>query len=467
MGWEINYKVYVKGKTQDVAYMREKLSAIMKNQDKLGNEDWLRELFADKYDAVSSAFAQWPDDFCESLANQWDGYSVNEGLMQFDSSDYDDDEETEFNDYFPKGEFADALDAFFRCLGVDSRGIATGRSDYSGSNLTYYAFLDDLDNNGSWGYSEYLDAYEAWKNAEINYWLLPDGAPEKEQARQKEAEAKMVFEYACENLDMGEEKLAVTTDAERELLSLVYDRFSGWITEIDFTGAKKDVQGLPENIAEAVKNGEVTLNFIKEDKSVKKALELIWENPKKFLKIPEKIKTEKFCLAAVQQIGRALEYVPEALRTKAVCLAAVQHYGQALQYVPEALKTEAVCLAAVQQDGYALEYVPEALKTEAMCLVAVQQDGSALEYVPEASQTEAMCLAAVQNRGWALRYVPEALKTEALCLAAVQQNGRALEYVPEASQTEALCLAAVQQDGSALQYVPEALKAKVKAAAGN
>jgi hypothetical protein len=35
-----------------------------------------------------------------------------------------------------------------------------------------------------------------------------------------------------------------------------------------------------------------------------------------------------------------------------------------LQYVPEALKTEELCLAAVWQDGVdAMPYVPESLKT--------------------------------------------------------------------------------------------------------
>jgi hypothetical protein len=57
--------------------------------------------------------------------------------------------------------------------------------------------------------------------------------------------------------------------------------------------------------------------------------------------------------------------------------------------VPDALKTEAVCLAAVLKDHIALQFVPDAQKTEAICLAAVLKDRGALAYVPEAIRTEA------------------------------------------------------------------------------
>ena len=84
------------------------------------------------------------------------------------------------------------------------------------------------------------------------------------------------------------------------------------------------------------------------------------------------------------EAGFAVQHLPNELKTEALCLAAVQQDGRTLAYVPDALKTETLCLAAVQQDGYTLQYVPDAQKTEALCLAAAQQDGGALAYVPDA-----------------------------------------------------------------------------------
>jgi len=174
-----------------------------------------------------------------------------------------------------------------------------------------------------------------------------------------------------------------------------------------------------------------------------------------------------------------MQYVPEALKTEALCLAAVQNgrYDTALRFVPEAQKTEAVCLAAVQEDIRMLQYVPEAMKTEAICLAAMKQDVRAFEYVPETLKTEAVCLAAVKQNIWAFKYVPEKLKATDLFNAVFLETmhntyveGRAPAYaqfaqdrydlnqVPEELRTEAVCLAAVQEDIRILRLVPDALK---------
>jgi len=82
----------------------------------------------------------------------------------------------------------------------------------------------------------------------------------------------------------------------------------------------------------------------------------------------------------------------------------------AVHYLPDELKTEEICLAAVQQNGKTLEFVPGALKTEALCLAAVQQDGVAIKFVPNELITEELCIAAVRNVSYALEYVPDALR---------------------------------------------------------
>jgi hypothetical protein len=63
-------------------------------------------------------------------------------------------------------------------------------------------------------------------------------------------------------------------------------------------------------------------------------------NALSFDKVPELVKTEEFCLAAVQQNGSDLKYVPNALRTEAICLAAVQKNGAAFEFVQENLRVK-------------------------------------------------------------------------------------------------------------------------------
>jgi NADH:ubiquinone oxidoreductase subunit F (NADH-binding) len=89
--------------------------------------------------------------------------------------------------------------------------------------------------------------------------------------------------------------------------------------------------------------------------------------------------TEAICLIAVQKNYRMLEQIPEKLRTEALCIAAVEHDAvNAFRYVPKKLMTEAVCLAAVQQNYRVLEEIPEKLRTETLCIAAAKQDISVL-----------------------------------------------------------------------------------------
>lgn len=55
---------------------------------------------------------------------------------------------------------------------------------------------------------------------------------------------------------------------------------------------------------------------------------------------------------------------------KEYCITAVKQDGKSLQFVPEKYKTEKLCLEAVKQDGWALKYVPE--KHKAKCIRALR-----------------------------------------------------------------------------------------------
>jgi len=148
-------------------------------------------------------------------------------------------------------------------------------------------------------------------------------------------------------------------------------------------------------------------------------------------------KEQKTWLKKIEKEPRAFENMPKELITEALCREAVTRaHWAALEYVPDALKTESLCFAAVRTFGLALEFVPDALKTEALCLKAVRSCGWSLMFVPDALKTEAVCLAAVQEHGAALGCVPESKRTETLCLAAVQQSKFAMEDVPSNFQAK-------------------------------
>ena len=87
-------------------------------------------------------------------------------------------------------------------------------------------------------------------------------------------------------------------------------------------------------------------------------------------RIMSNITTPQEAMAAVKQVGGALQHVPEVLITPELCLEAVNQWGGALEYVPEALKTPEVCLVAVKQWGYAVQHVPEELKSPEICMAA-------------------------------------------------------------------------------------------------
>ena len=155
-----------------------------------------------------------------------------------------------------------------------------------------------------------------------------------------------------------------------------------------------------------------------------------------FKQIPDKMKTAKLCLDAVQLNPQVLEYVSENMKTHELCLSAVKGFGRMLRCVPEKLKTAELCLVAVNEEGLALESVPKKLKTAELCLAAVKKNGSALDYVPNDLKTVEVCLAAVKKDGSALYYVPNDLKTIEVCLAAVKKQIKAMKFVPAELQVK-------------------------------
>ena len=111
--------------------------------------------------------------------------------------------------------------------------------------------------------------------------------------------------------------------------------------------------------------------------------------------VPELVLSTEIGLVAVSADPEALKLVPEWLLTPKLvaeaCATADEEAPSPLRVVPEGMRTEAVCLAAVRENGMALYFVPESVRTSAVCMVAVQENGRAPSLVPEALRTEDLC----------------------------------------------------------------------------
>lgn len=69
--------------------------------------------------------------------------------------------------------------------------------------------------------------------------------------------------------------------------------------------------------------------------------------------------------------------------------------GILLHEVPEELRTERVCEAAVSSNYLALEYVPKHLKTDRLCGMALERDPLAIRFFNPEQLTPEVC-----NRRW-------------------------------------------------------------------
>jgi hypothetical protein len=97
-----------------------------------------------------------------------------------------------------------------------------------------------------------------------------------------------------------------------------------------------------------------------------------------------------FCLKMVKRNGNAFLHIPDYMRTDKVCLAAIKQYGSVCGKIPEELQSEGFFTEAVKvnDNGKALKYVPEQYRTLQVCRTAIEtHPGMAeelLSYVPKA-----------------------------------------------------------------------------------
>ncbi|HYD31730.1 MAG TPA: hypothetical protein VEB64_12870 [Azospirillaceae bacterium] len=109
------------------------------------------------------------------------------------------------------------------------------------------------------------------------------------------------------------------------------------------------------------------------------AFALIFSSP--FSEGPGVSAGERAIASAVLRLGLPLEQVPERLRSELVCLAAVRRSTAALAHVPEDPRMQPVFLEVVKRYGD-LNLVPPSMRDLEVCAAAVQRDSDAWYLVP-------------------------------------------------------------------------------------
>jgi hypothetical protein len=146
---------------------------------------------------------------------------------------------------------------------------------------------------------------------------------------------------------------------------------------------------------------------------------------------------DQVCGEGIEIVEEVQEHKVDLCCTKAMCLELiVQNTNSMLlmHCIPEFLKDEEVCLAAVSKNGFEIKSIPNTFRSYDICLAAVQYNGFLIQHVPQeimyADYNATLLLAAVSSQPFALRYIPDELLTREICRAAVAQNHLVIRHVP-------------------------------------
>lgn len=123
---------------------------------------------------------------------------------------------------------------------------------------------------------------------------------------------------------------------------------------------------------------------------------------------PDEIKSNRnYCLLAVKQNGRSLEYI-QFRRDREIVLTAVQQYWQALYFASDDLQNdEEIVLSAINQNGLALKYAGPLLKSN-----------------------KSIVLRAVRQNAFAIYFMDESLKQDYdISVEAVKENPRSINFI--------------------------------------
>lgn len=193
---------------------------------------------------------------------------------------------------------------------------------------------------------------------------------------------------------------------------------------------------------------------------------------------PNRLRSERLCLKAVQQNGMALEFVPVDEVTDEIYLEAVKNNGLALDLIPKEKRTDEICLEAVKSDNRAIEFVPYEKRSKEIYEIALTNYPDFIKYIPKEQLTYDMCLKAVKSSNCNIRYIPDKFCTQEIYETSIDYNPFNLKDMFDKSDANMKkhreeknrkidvpdsyekCLELVRKDCEALKAIPENMRTK-------
>lgn len=172
------------------------------------------------------------------------------------------------------------------------------------------------------------------------------------------------------------------------------------------------------------------------------------ENPyKQILKvIARKFLTYEICEIAVSKNGLNLKHVPDTLRDEAICFAALRSNGNALEVVPEnslyGENGESLCKTAVETNSEAIKFVPQSLITNSLVEIAIS--------TPNRNPLTQTSL----DRCRILKFIPDEFLSKAIVEQSAQLFPETLKHAPIKYISPSLCLDLIKKDWSNIAHIP-------------
>jgi hypothetical protein len=186
---------------------------------------------------------------------------------------------------------------------------------------------------------------------------------------------EMALLYAKECDEFGEFFKYIAPQYQTDKVCLLAIETTSWAIE-HFAEPK------PEYCKAAVERNDVVflLRQVQQNLSEETVMELIKKNPINIIGIDNP--SEEQQLAAVTSDGLMIKHI-KGSKSEKVCLAAVEQNPRALFKMKNRDRTPAVCLAAVKKDGVVLLCIKN--QTPEMCRIAVAQNARFTKYVKDKS----------------------------------------------------------------------------------
>lgn len=183
------------------------------------------------------------------------------------------------------------------------------------------------------------------------------------------------------------------------------------------------------------------------------------------LKDLKHVQTFDFCMIAVKQNPRALEFAK--IQNEKICLEAVSNDASTLQFVHE--QTEKICRTALKNNTLAIQYIEPKFQTNDICLDVIREFSFLIKSIKNPTYEMYMIafekgidvklsreksLELVKHNGLILKYIED--QDDEICIAAIRQNINALQYVK--NQTIKICTYAFYEDRDAYILINNPVK---------